>query len=203
MAVSENQKVYYDTELGKLLQDHKIKGFFFKRFGWFKKKFEIEESIECFDYDRIYEKYSEFFKDEKYSALHLKKIIFLIEGKIDKDYEYKPQISEFLNNSMTMIACILTYLGIYVGLLPNQILALKTFPNVDPVIVKFVIFCFMIIMSFIIFFKEITKFSDELSLKKKKFLFSKKKYSLILNCLYDEIGRREKSEKIRKLILNL
>ncbi|MBC3798488.1 hypothetical protein, partial [Acetobacterium tundrae] len=60
MAIIENQKVYYNTELEKLFKNHKIKGFFFKKFGWFKKKFEIEASAEYFEYDRIFEKFSVF-----------------------------------------------------------------------------------------------------------------------------------------------
>ncbi|WP_148603705.1 hypothetical protein [Acetobacterium tundrae] len=201
MAIIENQKVYYNTELEKLFKNHKIKGFFFKKFGWFKKKFEIEASAEYFEYDRIFEKFSVFFKDEKYNIFHLKKIIFLIERKIDKDNEYKPQISEFLNNSRTMIACFLTIMGIFVSLYPEKLLKFKTFPNLDPAVTKYVTVCISLGLAFLFFLKEIDGLLEQLSLRKKSVLLWKKKYLLILNCLFDEISRREKLEEIRKLIV--
>jgi hypothetical protein len=199
MAIIEKQKVYYNTELEKLLKDHKIKGFFFKKFGWFKKKFEIEESARYFEYDRIFEKFSVFFKDEKYSIFYLKKIIFLIERKIDKDNEYKPQISEFFNSAMTISACFLTFMGIYASLLPEKLLIFKTFPNLDPAVTKYVIVCISLGLAFIFFFNKTDVLSNQLSSRKKRVLLRKKKYLLILNCLYDEIDRREKLNKIRKL----
>ncbi|AFA50048.1 hypothetical protein [Acetobacterium woodii] len=132
-----------------------------------------EKNSEAYDYDRIIQKYSKFFRNSKYKVYDLEKIIFLIEMKIEFHNELKPKIVNpleiVLKGVMTFIiaATFMISLG---GLLGVGLLA-----------------AFMYIGIYFMTYRLKVQTIDQVT----EYKNTKKKYLIIRKCIENEIERRK------------
>ncbi len=131
------------------------------------------KNSEAYDYDRIIQKYSKFFRNPKYKVYDLEKIIFLIEMKIEFHNELKPKIVNpleiVLKGVMTFIiaATFMISLG---GLLGVGLLA-----------------AFMYIGIYFMTYRLKVQTVDQVT----EYKNTKKKYMIIRKCIENEIESRK------------
>ena len=190
--IGENSEVLYNPEIMETLKKHKIKGFFYKKFGWFKKQFEIEESRNYFDYDKIFVKFSVFFKNEKYNVNYLEKLIFFIERKIENHTDSGPKMVDFKNACLAFFAIFLAYMAIYANVIPNELLiSINKYLPLGVDLIKYVIVLLSIFFIGYIIANILSVTEKNMLINKREIINTKKKYLLIINCLNKEIERRK------------